>query len=211
MALISVNVELYQEFPFNSDTTRTPPFTRANGPADVEFAAFNFLPGQFTETKLGAFSVSQTITPGSAVQFGAVGAGLTGDLRQVNLVLDNALYLGPTDPTFTSHINHYWLAITASTSAGDYYWVSGARPPVFPNPPPVDRQAWLHTDAFDPDWRRVSDILNNSNGTTTPAFNAAFRLSGAAVVPESSSVALLTAGMLPCIGVALRRRRLRKG
>ena len=203
--LNAVSVKLYQEFPFNSDTTRTPPFTRANGPGDVEFAAFNFAPGQFTETKLGSFAVSQTITPGSATQFGAVGAGLTGDLRQIDLTLPSPLFLGPTDPNFTTHINHYWLAISADTSAGNYYWVSGARPPVFPNPPPVDRQTWLNTAAFDPDWRRVSDIVNSSNNTTSPAYNAAFRVSGAASTPEPGSLALAGTGVL-CL-LALRRRK----
>ena len=139
------------------------------------------------------------------MQFGAVGAGLTGDLRQIDLVLDSPLYLAPTDPTFTSHINHYWLSITADTSAGEYYWLAGARPPLVPTPPGVDRQTWLHTDAFDPDWKRVSDILNNQNGTTTPAYNAAFRVGGQAV-PEPGALALAGSGLLS-LGLLWQRKQ----
>src|SRR5262249_40159520 len=38
--ITGVDVEVYQTFPFDSDTTRTPVTTRTNGPADNEFAAF---------------------------------------------------------------------------------------------------------------------------------------------------------------------------
>src|SRR6266516_5248102 len=38
--ITGVDVEVYQTFPFDSDTTRTPVNTRTNGPADNEFRAF---------------------------------------------------------------------------------------------------------------------------------------------------------------------------
>lgn len=203
----SVHIELYQEFPFDSNTARTPVTTRANGPADIEFAALTFAPGQFTETRLGAFTVSQTITPGTATQFGAVGPGLTGDLRQVTVALNSPIRLAPTDPTFTTHINHYWLSITADTSGGDYYWVAGSRPPVVPSPAAVDRQTWLRTNPFNPDWKRVSDIINNANGTTTPAFNSSFRVSGAAATPEPGAMASAGACLLSLFAFGYRKRK----
>src|SRR5262249_10654592 len=66
-----VEVELYQTFPFDSDTTRTPVTTRANGPADNEFAALESSKHgdlSFSVRDLGPFAVDHVITPGSATQ-----------------------------------------------------------------------------------------------------------------------------------------------
>ena len=72
-----------------------------------------------------------------------------------------------------------------------------------------DRQSWLHTDPFDPDWHRLSDVINgnntNHNGTVTPAYNMGFQLVGQAV-PEPSP-AVLGFGLLGLAGIARGYRR----
>ena len=179
--ITGVEVEVYQTFPFDSDTTRTPVNTRTNGPADMEFVAReSSRRGElsFSVRDVGRFAVANVITSGSDKQEGAVEAGLTGDLREITLKLNGRpIVLLPAAGTVPTQLNHYFLSVTVETSSGEYYWVAGQRPPfVFPGS--GDRQAWMRTDPFDPDWRRVSDVINNSDGTGAPAFNTSFRISG---------------------------------
>ena len=180
-AIRGVKVEVYQTFPFDSNTRRTPVTTRANGPADNEFVSLDSSRrGElaFAVRDVGPFTVDHVITPGSEKQEGALEAGLTGDLREIAIRLNGRpLILLPARAAQPTQLNHYFLSVTVETSSGDYYWVAGQRPPfVFPGS--GDRQAWLRTDPFDPDWRRVSDVINNSDGTGAPAFNTSFRISG---------------------------------
>jgi hypothetical protein len=179
--ITGVEVELYQTFPFDSDTRRTPVNTRANGPADNEFVAReSSRRGElsFSVRDVGPFAVEKVITPGSPTQEGTVGAGLTGDLREISIRLNGRpIVLLPAANTVPTQHNHYFLSVRVETSSGEYFWMAGQRPPfVFPGS--GDRQAWLRTDPFDPDWRRVSDVINNSDGTGAPAFNTSFRIVG---------------------------------
>lgn len=179
--ITGVEVEVYQTFPFDSDTTRTPLTTRVNGPADDEFAASESSKrGElaFSVRDVGPFTVANVITPGSGTQEGAVGPGLTGDLREITIKLNGRpLVLLPGAGTVPTQRNHYFLSVKVETSSGEYYWVAGQRPPfVFPGS--GDRQAWLRTGPFAPDWRRVSDVINSSDGTAAPAFNTSFRITG---------------------------------
>lgn len=206
-SITDINVQLYQSYPFDSDPTRTPATVRANGPSDSQFATFDSSAGSlsYTTTDKGSFTVANTITAGSATQEGAVGPGLTGDLRLLDLQLTTPITLQPASGPGPGLLNHYWLAVTVNTSAGDYYWLAGTPPSV-----PADRQTWLHTNAFDPDWHRVSDIINNNNtnqnGTLTPAYSESFQLIGASV-PEPAGITLLGTGMLGLLVWARRRRR----
>ena len=178
--ITDVNVQLYQTYPFDSNGTVTPPTVRANGPSDNQFALFDSKANslKFHATNLGRFSVAETITPGSATQEGAVGPGLTGQLRQIDISLNKPITLLPAAGPGVGQLNHYWLAVTVDTSKGSYYWDGGATNPITVG----DRQTWIHTNPFDPNWHRISDVINGNNtnmkGTLQPAYNESFQLLG---------------------------------
>lgn len=198
----NVHVELYRSFPVNSDANRTTDTVRLNGPADNAFAQFDSGNGSlsYNVTDNGEFTVDRTITPGSETSLGAVGEGLTGNLRQIDITLsDPVLLTAAASPT--DQANHYFLAATVETSKGDYYWLAGEQPPTTVG----DRQAWLRTEPFAPDWTRVSDIINDQPGTLTPAFNASFEVSGKPVPEPSTALGTLALG-----GIALSLNKFRK-
>lgn len=209
-----IDLAFYSVFPGASDLTRTPATVRTNGPEDTEFVAFSL--GEdtlsYTSKDLGSFTIDQAILPSSGantpgVGSGVVGGPVTGNLRQIDAKLKNPLTL-PPDAVF--------LVSAVDPSAGDFFRVAGSRPPEFPEPLPagvVDRQAWFRTNApfpnaLEPDWVRVSDVVNQQDGTAEPAFNAAFRVSGEEVsVPEPGTVSLLSLMLLPPAFGLLRRRK----
>jgi hypothetical protein len=213
-----INMAFYSVFPGASDLTRTPATVRENGPEDEEFVAFSL--GEdtlsFSSQDLGSFTLDQTILPSSGpnapgVGSGAVGGPLTGNLRQIDVKLKNPLTLAP-DAVF--------LVNAVDPSTGEYFQVAGDRPPEFPNPLPegvIDRQAWFRTNepfpnALEPDWVRISDVVNQQDGTADPAFNSAFRVSGEEVaVPEPGTVSLFSLLLLSPAAVLLRRRKAQKG
>lgn len=179
--ITDVNVQLYQTFPFDSTTTAAgAPTVRANGPSDNQFALFDSKLGtlRFHQRNLGKFTVAETITPGSTTAEGAVGPGLTGNLRELTIQLKNPITLNPAASPGVGQLNHYWLAVTVDTSSGSYYWVGGKANPITTG----DRQTWIHTNPFDPNWHRISDVINgnntNKNGTLQPAFNESFQIIG---------------------------------
>ena len=209
-----IDLAFYSVFPGASDLTRTPATVRTNGPEDTEFVAFSL--GEdtlsYTSKDLGSFTIDQAILPSSGANTVGVGSGMvggpvTGNLRQIDAKLKSPLTL-PPDAVF--------LVSAVDPSAGDFFRVAGSRPPEFPEPLPegvVDRQAWFRTNApfpnaLEPDWVRVSDVVNQQDGTAEPAFNAAFRVSGEEVaVPEPGTVSLLSLMLLPPAFGLLRRRK----
>lgn len=198
----NVRVELYSSFPVDSDANRTTDIVRLNGPADDAFAQFDSGDGSlsYNVTDKGKFTVTSTITPGSKTSLGAVKEGLTGNLRQIDITLNSPVLLNAA-ATPADQANHYFLAATVETSQGDYYWLAGEQPPTTVG----DRQAWLRTEEFAPDWIRVSDIINAQPGTLTPAFNASFEVSGKPVPEPSTALGTLALG-----GIALRLNKFRK-
>ena len=200
--ITNVRVELYSSFPVDSDPTRTTDIVRLNGPADDAFAAFDSGEGSlsYSVKDKGSFTVDSTITPGSLSNLGAVGSGLTGNLRQIDITLTDSILLDAA-ATPLDQANHYFLAATVETSKGDYYWLAGEQPPTTVG----DRQAWLRTEPFVPDWIRVSDIINDEPGTLAPAFNASFEVSGKPVPEPSTALGTLALG-----GIALSLSKLRK-
>jgi hypothetical protein len=178
--ITDVNVQLYQSYPFDSNTMVEPPVVRTNGPSDMQFALFDSKARTLTfhAKKLGRFMVAQTITPGSTSAEGGVGPGVMGQLREIDITLKKPITLYPVANPGPGQLNHYWLAVTVNTSKGYYYWVASAITPTSP----ADRQTWIHTNPFDPNWHRVSDVLagnnTNMNGTLTPAYSESFQLLG---------------------------------
>ena len=207
-----IDLAFYEVFPGFSDLTRTPVTVRTNGPEDVEFTALNTADNQitFTTTDLGQFTVDQTIVGGSGANTPGLGSGVlvdepyTGYLKQIDVQLTTPLTLAP-QPTF--------LVAAVAPSSGDYFAVAGDRPPNSPDPLPagvVDRQAWFRTNppfdnALDPDWVRVSDVVNQENGTTAPAFNTAFAITGEPV-PEPSEILGTLAFVGLGAGLGLKRK-----
>lgn len=198
----NVRVELYRSFPVDSDANRTTDIVRLNGPADDAFAQFDSGDGSlsYNVTDKGKFTVTSTITPGSETSLGAVGEGLTGNLRQIDITLAGPILLSAA-ATPADQANHYFLAATVETSQGDYYWLAGQQPPTTVG----DRQAWLRTEEFAPNWIRVSDVINAQPGTLTPAFNASFEVSGKPVPEPSTAIGTLALG-----GIALSLNKFRK-
>jgi hypothetical protein len=213
-AIENIDLAFYSVFPGASDLIRTPATVRTNGPEDAEFVAFSL--GEdtlsYTAQDLGSFTIDQTILPSSGantpgVGSGVVGGSLTGNLRQIDVKLKSPLTLSP-DAVF--------LVNAVDPSAGDYFQVAGSRPPESPSPLPegvIDRQAWFRTNepfpnALEPDWVRISDVVNQEDGTAEPAFNSAFRVSGEEVaVPEPATWSLLSGILVLPMFAFLRRRK----
>lgn len=209
-----IDLAFYAVFPGASDLTPTPATVRTNGPEDTEFVAFSLGENtlSYTSKDLGYFTIDQAILPGSGANTPGVGSGVvgepvTGNLRQIDAKLKDPLTLAP-DAVF--------LVSAVDPSAGDFFRVAGSRPPEFPEPLPngvIDRQAWFRTNepfpnALEPDWVRISDVVNQQDGTAEPAFNAAFRVSGEEVaVPEPGTFSLLSLVLLPPAFGLLRRRK----
>ncbi len=207
-----IDLAFYQVFPGSSDLTRTPATVRTNGPEDVEFAAFGTADNQisYKTTDLGQFTVDQTIVGGSGANAPGLGSGvlvdepLTGYLKQIDVELITPLTLAPQS---------VFLVAAVDPSAGDYYWVAGDRPPATPSPVPtgtLDRQAWFRTNepfdnALEPDWVRVSDVINQEDGTLNPGFNTAFSISGEPV-PEPSEIIGTLAFTAIGAGLGLKRK-----
>jgi hypothetical protein len=207
-----IDLAFYEVFPGSSDLTRTPVTVRTNGPEDVEFAAFGTADKQltFTTTDLGKFTVDQTIVGGSGANTPGLGSGVlvdkpyTGYLKQIDVQLTTPLTLAP-QPVF--------LVAAVDPSSGDYFAVAGDRPPTSPDPLPagvVDRQAWFRTNepfdnALEPDWVRISDVINQEDGTAEPSFNTAFAISGEPV-PEPSEVIGTLAFVAVGAGLGLKRQ-----
>jgi hypothetical protein len=207
-----IDLAFYQVFPGASDPTRIPVTVRTNGPEDTEFVAFSVGEGSltFTTTDLGAFTIDQAILPGSGANTpglgsGVVGGPVTGTLLQIDAKLSTPLELPP---------EAVFLVTAVDPAEGDFFRVAGSHPPNFPDPLPTgvaDRQTWFRTNspfpnALDPDWVRVSDVVNQQDGTANPAFNSAFRVIGEPnQVPEPGTLSLLSLGLLPSL-ILLRRK-----
>jgi hypothetical protein len=207
-----IDLAFYSVFPGASDLTRTPATVRTNGPEDAEFVAFSLAEDtlSYTEQDLGDFTIEQAILPSSGANAPGVGSGTVGGpvkgyLRQIDAKLKNPLTL-PPDAVF--------LVNAVEPSAGEYFQVAGSRPPISPDTLSegseaaggiVDRQAWFRTNepfpnALEPDWVRVSDVINQTDGTAEPAFNSAFRVSGENVaVSEPVTVSLFSLMLLPAL------------
>jgi hypothetical protein len=209
-----IDLAFYQVFPGASDLTRTPATVRTNGPEDEEFAAFSVGEGNlsFTTTDLGSFTIDQAILPGSGANTpgfgsGVVGGPVTGTLLQIDAKLSTPLELSP---------QAVFLVSAVDPAEGDFFSVAGSLPPDSPDPLPegvVDRQTWFRTNApfpnaLEPDWVRVSDVINQQDGTADPAFNSAFRVIGEPnQIPEPGTLSLLSFGLLPALALLRRKTK----
>jgi hypothetical protein len=197
----NVVIEIYQVFPADSDTGRTPNVpTRINSPADVALTSLDESLGQLvvsTTTLNSTFSVANSVVNGIHPMPGQLTGGegpVSGEEVQFSFTLSSALDL-PAD--------HYFFVPQVQLANGTFLWLSAARPIVAPGTSfQPDLQSWVRDANLAPDWLRVgTDIIGQ--GT----FNAAFSLDGFSV-PEPSTWAMMLIGFA-AIGWKIRGSRRR--
>lgn len=207
-SISDVVAEMYNIFPVDSNTVRTPNVpTRTNSPSDVAFASKDSTAGELTFSSSvlsGGFTVLNSVQPGgihpSPLQTTGGNGALTG--QEVQITVN---FLTPFNLA-AGHI--FFVPQVALTNGGQFYWLSASRPisgaGTTPFPTGVtDLQAWTRDAALDPDWLRVGmDIVG---GTTPPAFNTAFSLDGT-VVPEPATTLVVLTGLALIAIPRLRRR-----
>ncbi len=200
----NVNIEIYRVFPKDSDTGRTPNVpTRTNSPSDVAFASKDNAGAGLTfmtTTVNTSFSAANSVQPGGIHRSPNQTTGGNGAVTGVE-VLFTVNFATP----FDLPADHYFFVPQVQVTGGDFYWLSGQRPVVFP-PGFTDLQMWTRDANLDPDWLRVgTDIVG---GSPAPTFNGAFSLNGETLadttVPEPTSIVLVLSGLA---GVWGRRRR----
>ena len=197
-----VEIELYHVFPLDSVN---PPdgrvLTRKNSPSDNNFAARDSkVPGQlsFTTTLLNpAFHALNSVVNGINPlpnQFTGGEGPVTGEEVQFNVTFTTPFSVGP---------DHIFFRPEVGSTSGDFLWLSAPKPIVPPGTPfAADLQSWIRTDgpgALAPDWERIGTDVTHQG-----PFNGAFSLSGE-TVPESSSLVLLSAGLLALAGITLKK------
>jgi hypothetical protein len=201
----NVEIELYHVFP--TDSTNPPSgrvLTRANSPSDNNFAASDASLGQlsFKTTVLNAsFSAANSVVNGIHAQpnqFTGGEGGVTGVEVQFNLTFITPFLLGADHVFFRPEVD--------LGSAGDFLWLSAAKPIVGGTPFAADLQSWIRNDgagALAPDWERIGTDVTHQG-----PFNAVFSLSGTTDVPEPSSL-LLMGTAVPALATWWRRTRAR--
>lgn len=205
----NITAVFYQSFPIDSNTGRTPVSVRDNGPADNEFASFSVNAGNLTAslTPLGTIASDNTILGGTQNQFGVRADGIkVASLWEITLRLSDPLTLFPASSA-TDQQNHYFISIIGNLANSDFYWLAGARPPsIYPGD--GDEQAWIRTDVFQPDWRPISDVINQQNGTLEPAYNLSFRISDddGVIIPELPASLLAVIIGMPGLWLRLRKQ-----
>ena len=206
--ITEVNVDLYHVFPVDSGPPSGNVPSRTNSPSDTEFTGKNSLAGELTVTPAvinPQFTANNSVLNGIFPKPGSTTGGdgaVTGQEVTLSVVFKTPFAL-PAD--------HYFFVPTVAVTGGEFFWLSAPRPIVAPGTSfPAgftDLQEWVRNTALDPDWLRVGqDIVG---GSPFPTFNATFTLSGS-VVPEPSSVIMLSLGSVCVVGALAARKRCAK-
>jgi hypothetical protein len=198
----NVEIELYHVFP--GDSVNPPSgrvITRANSPADVEFAARDGAAGElsFTTTVLShSFTAANSVVNGINPlpnQFTGGEGAVTGVEVRINVTFDTPFELGVDHVFFRPEVD--------LGSDGDFLWLSAPKPIVDPGTPfAEDLQSWIRNDgdgALAPDWERIGTDVTGQG-----PFNASFSLSGQ-TVPEPGTLSLAHLGLFLAGGFGYRR------
>ena len=200
-----VEVEFYHVFPVDS---ANPPSghvpTRVNSPSDVEIGtatrdsvggSLTFITTFLNTSFTVGNSVVNGIHPSPSQTTGGEGP-VTGE---------EVLFSVAFNPGIVLSADHYFFRPEVQLTNGNFLWLSAPRPIVSPGTPfpagSTDLQAWIRNDALAPDWLRIgADVVG---GTTPPAFNAAFSLSGD-TVPEPAGALIVISGLAVLVIPRLR-------
>jgi hypothetical protein len=198
-SVTQVEIEFYHVFPTDS---AVPPdgrvVTRANSPADVEIGSatrdslagtLSFTPRVISPTFTANNSVVTGINTKPGQFTGGEGA-VTGQEVQFNVLFTTPIFL-PAD--------HYFFRPEVGLSSGDFLWLSAPKPITSGTPFLPDLQTWIRNSDLKPDWSRIGTDITHQG-----PFNASFSLAGQ-VVPEPSSVMLLTSGIAGLVAWRMRR------
>jgi hypothetical protein len=200
----NVEIELYHVFPLDSNPPDGRVLTRMNSPSDNNFAAADGALGQlsFTTTVLNPqFTALNSVVNGIHAlpsQFTGGEGAVTGQEVRINVTFNTPFVLGPDHVFFRPEVD--------LGNAGDFLWLSAARPIVGPGTTPfgADLQSWIRNDgagSLAPNWERIGTDVTNQG-----PFNASFSLTGN-VVPEPPSLILSGTGTLLGLVVAWARSR----
>jgi hypothetical protein len=187
----NVFIEIYQVFPKDSNTARTPKVpTRVNSPGDVAFVERDSLDNKvsFTTTVLSnSFNIANSVDSTARIAVGGASTPvpISGVEVQFNAAFTPPLDLAPGQYFFVPHVG---LSATAPANS-HFLWLSSPLPIQPPGTPfTPDLQAWERDDAVKPDWLRLgADIVG---GTT---FNESFSLTGKTFTASVTSVSPNTA------------------
>jgi len=196
-SISNVEIEFYHVFPLDS---ANPPsgnvVSRTNSPADVEIAAAT------RDAAAGSLSASVTVLNPNFTVANSVVNGINKKPNQFTggegpatgvEVLISVNFLTPV----VLPAGHYFFRPEASTSVGDFLWLSAA------GPLPGDLQTWIRNDNLAPDWERVGTDVTNQG-----PFNASFSLTGDAT-PLPAALPLFATG-LGALGLLGWRRKRRQ-
>jgi hypothetical protein len=204
-----VVVEIYRLFPLDSVN---PPSgnvpTRTNSPSDVAFTSrdsaasgLTFSSSVVSVSFNASNSVLNGIHPSPNQTTGGEGP-VTGQEVTFTVTFTPPLEL-PADPYF------FVPQVAVSPAAGQFYWLSAARPISASGTPfAPDRESWIRDSSLAPDWLRVgTDIVGatgGNGGNPAPAFNASFSLDGVtSAVPPPPIVGIPALSGLGLLALAL--------
>jgi uncharacterized protein (TIGR03437 family) len=182
----NVFIEIYQVFPKDSNSARTPKVpTRVNSPGDVAFVERDSLDNKlsFTTNVLSTnFNIANSVDSTDRIAVGGASTPvpISGAEVQFNVNFTPPLDLAPGQYFFVPHVG---LSATAPANS-HFLWLSAPLPI---QPPGTqftpDIQAWERFNGLKPDWLRIgADIVGG-----TP-FNESFSLTGQSFTASISSL-----------------------
>jgi hypothetical protein len=181
-SISSLQVDLYNIFPLDSNPASGNVPTRANSPSDVSFVGRSLAGGGLT---FSAFVVNPSFTALNSVlnginprpnQFTGGEGAVTGQEVQIDIAFTQAILLAP---------GHYFFSPEVGLTSGLFFWLSAPQP-AFTG----DLETWIRNSNLAPDWERIGTDITHQG-----PFDAALALQGT-TVPEPATIVLMAAGLV---------------